>query len=238
MKFYNFKTAKREKRAIIVSISIITALLIVGFVISNKFVEYQTNKYNNIIKIESSEMFQYGMNTNVGSAFIYGELSAVDAVSYPEIGGEYMYIQKIEEHYTQHERMVQFGKTTTIQTYYTWDSVNTEELKCKKINFCSIEFDSYKIALPSTFYIGTVKETSKVRYQYYGVSASYKGTVFTELKDNTISDNSRFYTNMNIDETLEYIATAQNTFLILFWMIWILLIIAIIICSCIGILWL
>lgn len=119
MKFYNFKITKREIRAIIVSISIITVLLIVGFVISNKFVEYQTNKYSNVIKTESSEMFQHGMNTNIGSAFVYGELNVVDTVSYPEIGGEYMYIQKIEEHYTQHERMVQFGKTTTIQTYYT-----------------------------------------------------------------------------------------------------------------------
>ena len=227
MKSYNFKITKREVRKVIASVSIIVVLVILGFVISNKIVEYQANKYNNVVKIESSEMFQYGMNTNMGSAFIYGELSAIDAVSYPEIGGEYMYIQKIEEHYTQHERMVQFGKTTTIQTYYTWDSVSTEELKCKKINFCGIEFDSYKIALPSAFYIDTIKESSKVRYQYYGVSASYKGTVFTELKDNTISDNSRFYKNMNIEETLEYIATAQTTFLILFWMIWILLIIAI-----------
>ena len=227
MKSYNFKITKREVRKVIASVSIIVILVILGFVISNKIVEYQANKYNNVVKIESSEMFQYGMNTNVGNAFVYGELSAVDAVSYPEIGGEYMYIQKIEEHYTRHERIVQVGKTTTIQTYYTWDSVSTEGLKCKKINFCDIEFDNYKIALPSTFYIDTIEVSSKIRYQYYGVSASHIGTIFTDLKDNTISDNSRFYKNMNIEETLEYIATAQTTFLILFWMIWILLIIAI-----------
>ena len=29
------------------------------------------------------------MRTNVGNAFVYGDLKAVDTVTYPEIGGEY-----------------------------------------------------------------------------------------------------------------------------------------------------
>ena len=89
----NWKFHKNDfeitKREVIVSISIIVILLMIGLVISNKIVEYQTDKneiYNKAVKIESSEMFQYGMNTNVGNAFVYGELNAVDTVSYPEIG--------------------------------------------------------------------------------------------------------------------------------------------------------
>lgn len=39
-------------------------------------------------------MFQYGKDTNVGNAFVYGDLKAVDTVTYPEIGGEYMYVEK------------------------------------------------------------------------------------------------------------------------------------------------
>ena len=221
-----FKITKRE---VIVSISIIAILLIIGLVISNKIVEYQTDKneiYNKAVKIESSEIFQYGMNTNVGNAFVYGELNAVDTVSYPEIGGSYMYVQKVEEHYNQHTKTETYtgsnGKThIRTKVYYSWDYAGEESVKCKEIEFCDVKFDSYKIALPSTFYIDTIKKSSKVRYQYYGVSTSYKGTVFTDLRDNTISNNSSFYTNMDINNTLEYIAASQTATLIIFWVAWI-----------------
>lgn len=222
----DFEISKRE---VIVSISIIAILLMIGLVISNKIVEYQTDKneiYNKAVKIESSEMFQYGMNTNVGNAFVYGELNAVDTVSYLEIGGSYMYVKKIEEHYNQHTKTETYtdsnGNThTRTKVYYTWDYAGEESVRCKEIKFCDIKFDSYKISLPSTFYIDTIKKSSRVRYQYYGASTSYKGTVFTDLRNNTISNNSPFYTNMNINDTLEYITTSQTTTLIAFWVAWI-----------------
>lgn len=229
----NWKFHKNDfeitKREVIVSISIIAILLMIGLVISNKIVEYQTDKneiYNKAVKIESSEMFQYGMNTNVGNAFVYGELTAVNTVSYPEIGGSYMYVQKVEEHYNQHIKTETYkdsnGHThTRTKVYYTWDYAGEESVRCKEIKFCDIKFDSYKISLPSTFYIATIKKSSRVRYQYYGASTSYKGTVFTDLRDNTISNNSSFYTNMNINDTLEYITTSQTTTLIIFWVAWI-----------------
>lgn len=229
----NWKFHKNDfeitKREVIVSISIIAILLMIGLVISNKIVEYQTDKneiYNKAVKIESSEMFQYGMNTNVGNAFVYGELNAVDTVSYPEIGGSYMYVKKIEEHYNRHTKTETYtdsnGNThTRTNVYYTWDYAGEESVRCKEIKFCDIKFDSYKISLPSTFYIDTIKKSSRVRYQYYGASTSYKGTVFTDLRNNTISNNSPFYTNMNINDTLEYITTSQTTTLIAFWIVWI-----------------
>lgn len=237
MRFYNNKTYgyknwefhkndfKITKREIIVSISIIAILLMIGLAISNKIVEYQTDKneiYNKAVKIESSEIFQYGMNTNVGNAFVYGELNAVDTVSYPEIGGDYMYVQKVEEHYNRHTRTETYGNMQTrTEVYYTWDYAGEESVKCKEIEFCDVKFDSYKIALPSAFYIDTIKESSKVRYQYYGVSTSYRGTIFTDLRDNTISNNSPFYANMDINNVLEYITVSQTVTLIIFWVAWI-----------------
>lgn len=38
-------------------------------------------KYNKAVKIEDSGLFEYGMRTNIGDAFIYGDLIAVDTVS-------------------------------------------------------------------------------------------------------------------------------------------------------------
>lgn len=92
------------KREILASVSIVAIMLFVGILISQKISEYQTDKneiYNKAVKIESSDLFQYGLDTDVGNAFVYGELKAVDTVTYPEISGEYMYVNKVKEHYTK-----------------------------------------------------------------------------------------------------------------------------------------
>ena len=95
--FGNFEITKREMLA---SISIIAIMLLIGLLIAGKISDYQLDKnerYNKAVKIETQELFEYGMRTNVGNAFVYGDLEAVDTVTYPEIGGEYMYIEKVKE---------------------------------------------------------------------------------------------------------------------------------------------
>lgn len=176
------------------------------------------------------DMLQYGMDTNVGNAFVYGDLKAVDTVTYPEIGGEYMYVEKIKEQYTMHTRQVAHTRTVngksqtyyTTETYWTWDKVGSEDIKCKEILFCGVIFTSNKIDLPGTDYIDTIKESSHVRYKYYGVDTEYKGTIFTDLRDKTISDNTSFYNNLTIDETIERL---ESDFpIIIFWIFWVILI--------------
>ena len=81
----DFEITKRE---VLASIAIIAMLLIVGLGVSDKIsdkIADENEKYNKAIKIESKELFDYGMRTNIGNAFIYGELKAVDPVSYPAI---------------------------------------------------------------------------------------------------------------------------------------------------------
>lgn len=54
-----------------------------------------------------------------------------------------------------------------------------------------------------------------MRYKYYGVDTEYKGTIFTDLRDKTISDNTSFYNNSTIDETIERL---ESDFpIIIFW---------------------
>nr|DAV26200.1 MAG TPA: hypothetical protein [Caudoviricetes sp.] len=223
--FGNFEITKRE---IIASISIIAVMFLIGVLISSKISDWQINqndKYNKAVKIQSTDLFQYGMETNVGNAFVYGELKAVDTVTYPEIGGKYIYVKKVKEKYTRHTRRVahKSGKRTyyTTETYWTWDYVGKESKKAKKINFCGIDFKSNKIVLPDDEYIDTVKESSRIRYKYYGVGTKYKGTIFTALKDKTISDKSVFYNNRDISETVKHLESDMP--LILFRIGWILL---------------
>lgn len=228
--FGDFEITKRE---ILASISIIAILLLIGFIISGKISDYQMDKnekYNKAVKIKEQDLFEYGMRTNIGNAFVYGDLEAVDTVTYPEIGGKYMYIEKIEEHYTKHTCKVAHTKTVngkshtyyTTETYWTWDRVGSEDKTCKEVSFLNHIFQTKKIRLPDDEYIDTLKESSRVRFKYYGVSPKHTGTIFTELKNKTITNDSPFYKNMTIEETVDRLESDFS--LELFWTFWIILI--------------
>ena len=190
-KGFDFGDFEITKREIIASISIIAVMILIGVLISEKISEHQMDKnevYNKAVKIESTDLFQYSMDTNVGNAFVYGDLKAVDTVTYPEIGGEYMYVEKVKEKYTIHTRQVAHTRTVngksqtyyTTETYWTWDRVSSEDKKCKEISFCGITFKSNKFDIPGTDYIDTIKESSHIRYKYYGTGTKFTGTIFTE----------------------------------------------------------
>lgn len=229
-KGFDFGDFEITKREILASISIIAVMILIGVLISSKISERQMDRneiYNKAVKIESTDLFQYGMDTNVGNAFVYGDLKAVDTVTYPEIDGEYMYVEKVKEKYTRHTRTVTYtdsnGKTKTkTETYWTWDIVGSEEKKCNEVTFCGITFNSNKINLPYSNYIDTIKESYYIRYKYYGVGTEFTGTIFTNLRDKTISDNTSFYKDTNIEETVEYLESGGGQ--IIFWIFWILLI--------------
>lgn len=171
--FGDFEITKRE---ILASISIIAMMLLIGFVISGRISNYildRNEKYNKAIKIESSELFEYGMRTNVGYAFVYGNLKAVDTVSYPEINGEYMYIEKIEEHYNMHTRTVTTtdskGKThTKTETYWSWDYAGSEEQRCYGKNDKEIWWQMIQL-LPSSY-----NQTRNVMMNYEVLANIYK----------------------------------------------------------------
>jgi len=223
------KKMKITKREIIASVVIIAIMLMVGFAISSKISDNQNDKnaeYQKAIHIEDKELFKYGMNTNVGNAFIYGDMKAVDTVTYDEIKGKYLYVEKVKERHTRHTRRVKSGKTYHTQVYYTWDRVDSEDKKCKKINFCGIDFKSNKIEFPNVEYIDTIKESSRIRYKYYGVPTEHTGTIYTNLADGSISDNSKFFENYTIDEALEKCTSSIGN--VIFWIVWIFLI-----CCCV-----
>lgn len=220
------------KREIIASIAIVAIMFVIGFFISDKITDYENDKnaeYQKAVHIEDSELFQYGMDTNIGNAFIYGNLEAVDTVTYPEIGGEYIYVEKVEEHYNMHTRQVAHtrtvnGKTQTYYTteiYYSWDYAGSEEQRAKEIKFCGIVLPSNKISLPSTDHIDTIKESSHIRYKYYGVPTKHTGTLYTKLSDGTISDDSRFFEDYTIDEALDSCTSGIAN--VIFWIIWVIL---------------
>lgn len=224
----NFEITKRE---LITSISIVAVMLILGVAISEVIadkVEDKKRMYNQALQITTSDMFKYGMSTNVGNAFVYGKLETVDPVSYPEIKGDYLYVKKEREEYTQHERQVQHttsdGKTYyTTEVYYTWDTVHTDTKQASKVLFLGVEFDYNKFVFYDLRYIDTIYKNSDVRYVYYGIHTTHEGTIFTKLANNTIDDKNYFYDNITIEEVLE--DKNRDYSQIIFWIAWALIII-------------
>ena len=231
----DFEITKRE---VLFSIAIVAVMLLIGFMIHGKIsndLMLKNQKYDTALQIEQdSSEFVYGMRTNIGYAFVYGKLQAVDTVTYSEIGGQYMYVKRVKEKYTLHTKTVTYttgsGKKRQTHTrkknYWTWDKVGSEDKKCKEVSFLDTIFDSSKIHLPESDYIDTIKKSSRIRYKYYGVGIEHIGTIFAELKDNTIPDNTPFYKNMTIKETLNHLELGYE--LVIFWIVWIILIVGLV----------
>lgn len=225
-KSVDFEITKRE---VLVSICIIVLFLLCGMFFTNKISDSildRNEKYNKAVKIEGTDLFQYGMDTNVGNAFVYGTLETIDPVTFPEIDGEYMYINKVKEKYTKHTRVVTYtdsnGKTKTkTKIYWSWDVIGSESKSCKQVKFSDIVFDSNKIDRPESKYIETINESYYIRYKYYGTPTTFKGTIFTDLRDGTITDGTDFYNNKTIEETYKMLVSNSSVCIGVFWVLWI-----------------
>lgn len=217
------------RREIIASISIILLMIILGLVCSNRLIESKMDrdeKYNKALKISDKELFEYAMSTNVGNAFIYGNLETIDPVEYDDIDGQYLYLKRVKEVYTKHTRTVTYtdsnGKTKTKEeTYWTWDHAGTDSLVSTKIKFLDIEFNASQFIIPEGEHIDTVKHGMNVRYKYYGVPYKFNCTIFSYLSNNNISQKTPIYYNKTIQETIEYLQS--NVVIIMFWISWIIL---------------
>lgn len=222
-----------KKSEVIASVVIIAVMLIIGFFIHEKIrqnllEEYQ--QYDTAAKIDNQELFEYGMETNLGHAFVYGKLKALDPVSYAEVSGKYSYIKKEKQEYRNHPETVkktykdangkEHTKTETVD-HWTWDTIKTESKTSTKISFLGVEFAYEKIPFPSSHQIDIVSTGYHKRNVYYGTETEFQGTIFTSLKENTINK-TKFYKNKTISETIESLETGFET--VLFWFLWILVI--------------
>lgn len=228
---------KITRREIIISVAIAAVMLIIGSFISGGITDMQNDKnaeYQKAVHIDTPELFRYGMDTNVGNAFVYGDLQAADTVTFDEVGGEYLHIEKVKERYERHERKVTETdsngiKHTKTEVYYEWETEDREVRHSENILFCGIEFPYEKIPYSLDNHIKTIEaereyswkfgEYVKVRFEYYGTITKHTGTIYTKLSDGTISDNPRFFRDYTIEQALDSCTAYDRG--ILFWGLWI-----------------
>lgn len=221
------------KREVILSITIIAIMFCIGIFITDKIsdsVEDANAVYRKAQKFDDTDLFSYGMRTDIGNAFVYGTLNAIDGVTYPDISDDvYMYAQKVKEEYTMHTKTVSHTRTVngktktyyTTETYYSWDVVDRDSKKVKEVEFCGVVFPIDKIDIPSSEYLKTVKTSFDTRYKYYVVKKEYQGSIYTKLKDNTIQDGTYFYKDMTAEELFQYKLEDATVLSVLFWFFWI-----------------
>ncbi|MEG0836261.1 MAG: hypothetical protein RR313_11820 [Anaerovoracaceae bacterium] len=259
MRVGDFEITKRE---LISSGVIIFLMLFIGFFISEGISNRTSEKneiYYTATKIDNNkDQFKYGMETNIGNALIFGDVVAVDAVSIPELNGEYLKIRKIKQRYTQHTKTVTYtdskgNSRTKLKAYYNWDTVDDNYLGCEKITFLDVEFESkllnlnfwqdiplnsetvtkdYKNWISGSYLYqdgDTWTSVGDVRYEYYVVPKEFNGSILATLKDGTLLPKSKFYKNMEIQDIVTDIENGANVPAIFFWATWCLLICGVII---------
>lgn len=210
----------------------------IGFGISGAISDHiQSNneKYTTAVQIEDKEQFEYAMKTNFGNALVYGDFKAVDPVTYPELGGSYLFVRKTEENYRRHTRQVSHTKTVngktktyyTTEVYYSWDYAGDEEIYSDKITFLGNEFEIKKFNLPygqrtelkdGSYYY---KPYTNTRYYYETLPASFMATIHTNLMEGDIEDNIEMFTNEKPSDVVENKIKNKNIPIIIFWSLWI-----------------
>lgn len=224
----DFEITKRE---LIFSVLIVSIMLVIGVVIAgniNDNVMERVSKYNTALQIDNNrELFEYGMRTNVGNALVYGELKAMNPVSYPEVEGIYSSMTKVTERYTMHTRTVTTRDSnghshTKTEHYWTWDRIGSEEKHTDTISLIEVElpYETIEGGLPEK-YLVTKDAGFRLRNKYYGSDTAMNGTLFTQLSDDTVAQNSPFYCDMTIEETLTRVTSSHDV--LFFWFFWIIL---------------
>lgn len=217
-------------REILFSVIIAILMLALGFFIGERIessLDEKNQEYEQAAKIDGDkELFEYGMRTDIGRAFVSGTLKAVDPVKLSDIDGEWLFVRKTREEYTQHTRVVMRGsgknRHAEIEIYYTWDDVDHTDYHCEKISFLDNEFDYGVIDHPGTRHLTTKNESSEVRYVYEVCDAEHEGTLYAKLGNNTVSETT-FLKGKNLNEAVEAMYHRSIIWLVVFWIIWIIL---------------
>jgi hypothetical protein len=227
------KITIREK---LVSIVIVLLMIGLGFFIAESIhdkVSSDNEKYYKALKVNNNpDLFDYAIRTQVGDMLSYGQFKANDPVSDSLIKGKYFYIDKAEEHYTMHTRVVSYkcGKHTCHRTehYWTWDKYGEQQFNTKTFTYLGRKFNYNKVNFYNDQYYDTVNTGFHVRFKFYVIPKEFNGTLYSKSVDKTIKENS-LYVNQKINEVVNDKEHSADNWVIFFWVMWGILIVAIVI---------
>lgn len=234
--FYDFRITWRE---IAVSIAILFLILSLGMTISNKIKDGFDNKEARqvvALRIDNNaDMFNHALDTRIGDIVAYGQLSTKDPVSLAEIDGQFLYLEKVEEHYVQKTKVVTYScncndngcsTCTRVETYWEWDKVDSWKYRATTVSFLNREFSINKFNGYYDSHFTTIKKSSRVRFKYYTTPKEFFMTIKANTADGYLRswdgrDTITIKQNQTIDEALAVSSFWRGFTLFMFWLLWI-----------------
>jgi hypothetical protein len=150
----NFELTIRELVVSILILIIGIAFIFLGCrIIDKKYMDYN-DKFIKANIIEDQEMFDYCLNTERGLSSSFAKIEADNFVSFSEVYKDFLYVERIKEEYTMHTSTDSDGN---IETYYTWDRVETKSKQVDyivvngiKVNMSDVFIKTRKVDLKET----------------------------------------------------------------------------------------
>ncbi len=206
----------------------------IGYLLHNTIKEQIIREalvYDRAFKPTSVEQFQYGAQTSIGDALMFGTVSAIDPVSTEYAEGKYTALEVVQERYTMHTRIVDITDSkgrkigSRVEVYYTWDVVHREKKQATTFKFYDFVANVDELRIRND-YVSTNTDGYD-RWEVYGVPASFNATLFVDLKDNSIlpvdSRDIEVYRDKSVQQVVE--AKDNNTEVVVFDIVYVLAII-------------
>ena len=226
---YSVKMMEIKPREIAFSVAIVFAMLALGFLIGGKIGDHiaeGNEKFTTATQITDDQQFQYALDTDFGNVIAYGKLVAEQPVSADDLDGKYAILTKITERYTRHTREVTYtdskGHThSRTEVYWTWDEIDRKKDSTETYMFMGASFPADKFSVTAHQQGDTIYDSRLVRHYYEVVDANMVGSICTQIKDHTIADNNRFYTDAEPQAVVNLAIRQGNIAIILFGVLWI-----------------
>jgi len=109
-------------------------------------------KYEQAVKTDNANTFQYAKRTQAGNVLANGNLVANEEVGLPELTWKFAGITRVYEEYRMHTREVctsdkKGNQTCHTETYYTWDYISKKEDWSKTFTFLGVVFSKENLRM-------------------------------------------------------------------------------------------
>ena len=218
-------------REFLFSVFIFGIFMLIGFFISNYINSNVHNKnlvYRQAIQIKNNpDQFKWATETDVGHAFVEGNLKSIGSVTHEKLGLDVLEYCATYQHYNMHTRRVTRTRTdskgrtrtyTTTETYWTWDTYKRDHKSVSNIVFSGVEFKRNKFNLNSFSRTKCVKNGYNDRIVYDYIPCELYGAFFGEIKNKTIEKTILLH-DLTVEELYKDFTTSYMN--IIFWIIWI-----------------
>lgn len=213
--------------------------------------------YQKALKVKEESTFQYALETRQGNLISEATFIAVDPVKFPEMTKTFIYVEKVKQEYVMKIRYIaevtdskgNVVSPARTETYWEWDNVGRLELMSNELSFFGTKYKTNLFSLISDHRVDASEvvkatnggwldngkyyyETKSIRYYYNVIPKEFQASFIAVASDKGLvpanSEKSIRLQNYRMTELIEKQIRNVESGNIFFWIIWVLLIAAVI----------